>query len=68
MSYASINDIWTPKKSDKNEEQSKETILSLITNCISKLDKSLDVPQNIFNKLKFIKFDKQKTKVLSVLF
>eukprot|EP01084_Bolivina_argentea_P261454 441838_1 len=65
MSYASINDIWTPKQSQSNEQSSKDNILSLVTDCVSKLDKTLDISENnIFDKLKFAKFDKNKAKEL----
>ena len=64
MSFATVDDIFKVKEDDQNDDDSKETIVSLVDQCISKLDKSQDVTQNnIFDKLKFSKFNAETTKV-----
>ena len=65
ISYTSINDIWKPKESNSNDNNSKENIISLVTNCVEKLDKSLQIPETtIFDQLQFNKFDKQQVQEL----
>eukprot|EP01084_Bolivina_argentea_P261455 441841_1 len=66
MSFASINDIWTPKKAtNTNKTEKQENILSLVNNCVNNLDKSLKIPKtNVFDQIEFTPFCKEKSQEL----
>eukprot|EP01083_Nonionella_stella_P116191 345098_1 len=65
MTFASVDDLWKPKKSDSNADDVKDNIVSLVDKCISKLDESLVVPDNnVFDKLKFVPYDAEKVQDL----
>ena len=65
LSFATIDDVFKFKQDDQNED-SKENIVSVVNQCVSKLDKSLVIPRyNLMEKLadNIVPFDIEQAQV-----
>eukprot|EP01084_Bolivina_argentea_P151791 264905_1 len=63
MSFSCINDIWSTQTigNNDNNDDSKDNIVTLVNNCVLKLNKSLVLSRNnVFAKIIFEPFDADK--------